>query len=72
MGCNFMERTIKPLGGSILQRVVNYRNRAAELRIIADDLTLPSEKETLRQIATQYEDMAKALFRVRDPRDLLP
>jgi len=67
-----MERTIKPLGGSILQRVVNYRNRAAELRIIADDLTRPSEKETLRQIATQYEDMAKALFRVRDPRDLLP
>ncbi len=67
-----MQQTIRPLDGSILQRVVNYRSRAADLRTIAEDLIVPAEKETLRQIAAQYDDMAKALFRVREPRDLLP
>ena len=49
---------IRQLDGSAALRVVQYRNRAEELRVIADELVLNSERETLLRIADTYDDMA--------------
>ena len=57
-----MEPTIiKSLAGSRIDRMAQYRNRAEELRVIAEDMLVASQKETLHRIAATYEDMAETL-----------
>lgn len=56
-----MEQKIRPLEGTDGWCVVQYRNRAEELRVIAEDMLVPSEKEALCRIARTYDDMASML-----------
>ena len=67
-----MELTIRPIDDYAAQRMVNYRNHAEELRTIADEMLMPSEKETLRRIADTYDDMANTLSRMRKFNARLP
>jgi hypothetical protein len=39
-----------------------YRNRAGQLRAIANELTGQSERELLVQVAAEYDEMARSAF----------
>lgn len=52
------DHNIRPLDGDKASRITRYRERAEELRAIAEDLKRYSERETLYAIATTYEEMA--------------
>ena len=39
-----------------------YRNRAGQLRAIANALTGQSERELLVQVAAEYDEMARSAF----------
>ncbi|MBV8800697.1 MAG: hypothetical protein JO208_12920 [Alphaproteobacteria bacterium] len=60
------ESIIKPLSGSVMERVANYRNKAEELRVILEDLLVHDLRQTLRRIATEYDTMARTLARMHD------
>jgi len=44
-------------GKSLLQRMLDYRNRAEQLRILARDM-IPATKNTLHAVAATYDQLA--------------
>ncbi|RXH36640.1 hypothetical protein XH99_06645 [Bradyrhizobium nanningense] len=46
-----------------------WRNRAEEFRAKADNCEYPQTRETLRNIAKTYEDLAKRSERIRTVQD---
>ena len=49
--------------GEIEDRAEFYWKRAAAVRARADGLTTPAARDTLRQVADDYERLAEALMR---------
>jgi hypothetical protein len=45
-------------------RIVQYREKAEELRAIAEDVILEKTRTTLLSLATTYEEMARMLERL--------
>ena len=67
-----MADMIKPAVGGIMQRLIDYRNKAEELRTISEDMIVPDLKQTLRRIALEYDTMARTLAQMHDVREPLP
>ena len=57
--------------GSSAYRIKRYRERAEELRTIADDLLHGECQETLLRIASSYEDMALQAAAIGEARGAL-
>jgi hypothetical protein len=51
---------MKAFNGSKLQRLIHFRNRAEEVRIIADDFT-DAHRKMLLNVAVTYDSLADAL-----------
>ena len=47
-----------PFKGGKLERLIHYRNRAEELRIIAEDFADDAVRETLLDVAATYDQLA--------------
>jgi hypothetical protein len=55
-----------------VHRLIRYRNRAEELRIIAGERLDPKDCETLLRIAADYDQMAATLEELIKSRHLVP
>jgi len=53
-----LQKRMRLLAGSPVFRIVQYRNRAEELRVVANQVKPDSERETLLLIADTYDGLA--------------